>query len=36
MDYLLKRWLSEESIEKFKLGYSDSGLDLYRYLKDKW
>lgn len=36
IDYLLKRWLSEESIEKFKLGYSDSGLDLYRYLKDKW
>lgn len=36
MEYLLKRWLSEESIEKFKLWYADSGLDLYRYLKEKW
>ncbi len=36
MDYLLKRGLTEESIEKFKLGYADSGLDLYRYLKEKW
>lgn len=36
IDYLKNRWLSEESIEKFKLWYSDSGLDLYRYLVDKW
>lgn len=36
MDYLLKRWLTEESIEKFKLGYADSWLELYRYLKEKW
>ncbi|MDD4151491.1 MAG: DNA primase [Candidatus Gracilibacteria bacterium] len=35
MDYLLKRGLTEESIEKFKLGYADSGLELYRYLKEK-
>lgn len=34
--YLEKRWLTDESIEKFKLGYADSWLDLYRYLKEKW
>jgi len=34
--YLIDRWLNEEIIEKFELGYSDSGVELYNYLKKIW
>jgi len=34
--YLMDRWLNSEIIEKFHFGYSDSGLELYNYLKTKW
>jgi DNA primase len=34
--YLSDRWLSSEIIEKFHFGYSDSWLELYNYLKNKW
>lgn len=34
--YVSERGVSQESIEKFFLGYSDSGIELYSYLKNKW
>ena len=34
--YLLNRWILEETIKKFHFGYSDSGISLYNYLKEKW
>lgn len=34
--YLMERWLTSESIEKFEFGYSDSWVELYNYLIEKW
>lgn len=34
--YLKSRWLTQESIDKFNLWYSDSWLELYNYLIWKW
>ena len=34
--YLLDRWMSNELIEKFEFGYSDSWIELYNFLKTKW
>ena len=34
--YLYDRWLKKESIEKFNFWYSNSWLELYNYLKQKW
>lgn len=34
--YLMDRWLTSESIEKFEFGYSDSWIELYNYLIEKW
>ena len=34
--YLFDRWLNNEIINKFNFWYSDSGLALYNYLKEKW
>jgi len=34
--YLIDRGINESDIEKFHFGYSDSGVWLYNYLKDKW
>ncbi len=34
--YLMDRWLTNEIIEKFHFGYSDSWVELYNYLKSKW
>ena len=34
--YLMDRWLSQESIESFDFWYSDSGVWLYNYLREKW
>ncbi len=34
--YLMERGLSDEDIKKFHFGYSDSWVELYRYLKWKW
>lgn len=34
--YLFDRWINSESIENFHLWYSDSGVNLYNYLKEKW
>lgn len=35
-DYVLNRWLNEESINTFSLWYSDDWINLYNYLKEKW
>ncbi len=35
-EYVKNRWLNEESIETFSLGYSDDWINLYNYLKEKW
>lgn len=34
--YLMDRGLSSEDITKFHFWYSDSGISLYNYLKEKW
>jgi DNA primase len=34
--YLFDRWLSEETIKAFDFWYSDSWVELYNYLKQKW
>lgn len=34
--YLYDRWLNEDIINNFNFWYSDSGLNLYNYLKNKW
>lgn len=34
-DYVLDRWLNEESIDIFSLGYSDDWVNLYNYLREK-
>lgn len=34
--YLMDRWLSQDSIESFDFWYSDSGVELYNYLREKW
>lgn len=34
--YLMDRWLTSESIEKFEFWYSDSWIELYNYLIEKW
>jgi len=34
--YLMERWFNEESMQTFHLGYADSWLELYNYLKWKW
>lgn len=34
--YLMDRGFSGESLENFHLGYADSWVDLYNYLKEKW
>ncbi len=34
--YLLDRGMSNELIEKFEFGYSDSWIELYNFLKTKW
>jgi len=34
--YLFERWLNKEDFEKFNFWFSDSGVSLYNYLKDKW
>lgn len=34
--YLFERWLKKEDFEKFSFWFSDSGLALYNYLKEKW
>lgn len=36
LKYLYDRWLKQESIEKFELWFSDSWINLYNYLKEKW
>jgi len=36
LKYLFDRWISNETIEKFHFWYSDSGLALYNYLREKW
>lgn len=33
--YLVERGMSGDSIKKFHLGYADSGVGLYNYLKEK-
>ncbi len=35
LDYLKKRGLSDETIQRFGLGYSAQGSSVYRYLKEK-
>lgn len=35
-DYVIDRWLNDESINTFSLWYSDDGINLYNFLKDKW
>lgn len=34
--YLLDRWLNEQTIKDFHFWYSDSWLNLFNYLKNKW
>ncbi len=34
--YLFERWLNQETIDKFNFWYSDSWIELYNYLKNKW
>lgn len=34
--YVYDRWLNEKVIEDFHFGYSDSWVELYNYLKNKW
>ncbi len=34
--YLLDRWIKEQTIKNFHFWYSDSWLNLYNYLKNKW
>lgn len=34
--YLYDRWLNEDIIRDFNFWYSDSGVELYNYLKNKW
>lgn len=34
--YLYDRWLNEDIIREFSIGYSDSWVELYNYLKNKW
>jgi len=35
LNYLADRGMSETSIAKFHIGYSDSGVELYSYLREK-
>jgi len=34
--YLMDRWLTSEIIDKFNFWYSNSWVELYNYLKEKW
>jgi len=34
--YLYDRWITADDIKAFNLWFSDSGLELYNYLKNKW
>lgn len=34
--YLFNRGLKKEDFKKFNFGFSDSGISLFNYLKDKW
>lgn len=34
--YLFDRWLNEKTIDDFNFWYSDSWIELYNYLKNKW
>lgn len=34
--YLFDRWLNDDIIRDFNIGYSDSWVELYNYLKSKW
>lgn len=36
LKYLYDRWLNQESINNFDFWYSDSWVELYWYLKEKW
>jgi len=36
LKYLYDRWLKNEDIQNFNFWYSDSGIWLYNYLKEKW
>ena len=36
LDYLLNRWLTLDTIKKFKIGYSDNSKDLFYKIKDAW
>jgi len=34
--YLIDRWVDDKTIDEFDFGYSDSWIELYNYLKNKW
>ena len=36
LEYLENRWITKESIKDFSIWFSDSGIELYNYLKNKW
>lgn len=36
LNYLLNRWITRETIERFKLGFSSSPRDLLYFLREKW
>jgi len=36
LEYLAWRWITKESIKDFSIWFSDSGIELYNYLKGKW
>jgi DNA primase len=35
LEYLTNRGITEQSIKDFSIGFSDSGVELYNYLKGK-
>lgn len=34
--YLFDRWLTSDDIKKYRFWFADSGIELYRFLKEKW
>ena len=36
VEYIWERWITAADLETFQLGYSDSGIELYNSLKNKW
>lgn len=36
LEYLAWRWITKESMKDFSVWFSDSGIELYNYLKGKW